>query len=237
MDQVKNSGDMIGDTPVIEERHHAIAEKVFERIQDRVRSQEKFVIAVGGLSGSGKSEVGALLADKAEQLGKGVYVLSCDNYPHKVPRDNERYRRELYAKEGEDGLRRYLGTQEETDLDRLAQIVKDFKGGADTVMLRIIDNPGNTVAFDAKPLDVSEIHFLVLEGSWSNHVEGVDFRFAIYAKPEETLEHRRKRGRDPLDEVSEQVLFVEGGKLEVIYNERADLVITRDGEVRRDAAA
>jgi hypothetical protein len=92
------TGDMPGDKVVIGEKHVAKAHVVFRALAPLVQpvldgpAPGKVVVSVHGGSGVGKSEVGSLLAYYFNALGIGAYVMSGDNYPHRIPRDNDRER-------------------------------------------------------------------------------------------------------------------------------------------------
>ncbi len=92
------TGDMPGDKVVIGEKHVAKANTVFRALVPLMQpvldgpAPGKVVVSVHGGSGVGKSEVGSLLAYYFNALGIGAYVMSGDNYPHRIPRDNDRER-------------------------------------------------------------------------------------------------------------------------------------------------
>ena len=227
--EVLVKGDMVGDKPVIEESHLMRAGRVFEPV--RSLQGDKIVVAVGGPSGSGKSEIASLIGSMFIREGRNSYVLSCDNYPHRPPRINDAERDSLYKAHGERGLIDYLGTQREIDFERLTALVAAFKSGAESLALRIMDAATSVVHKDPRMLDVSKINVLVLEGTWSHQVEGCDYRIFLDTTPEETRAHRLKRGRDPLSAFGELVLGIEQAKLEVL-REKANLVIANSGATR-----
>ncbi len=222
-------GDMIGDKPLIGPSHIVRAEKIYAEVKNL---GPKCVIAVGGPSGSGKSEIASLLGSAFIRDGRPAYVLSCDNYPWRPPRSNDAHRVDLYEKGSEKALAEYLGTAHEIDFNRIAALVKEFKSGAPALALRIMDSSEHFVHSDRKILDTSKIDVLVLEGTWSGTVAGTDRRVFLETNFEETLEHRRKRARDPITPFGETVLGIEQGKLDRI-KEQCHLVITVAGELRK----
>jgi len=232
-------GDMIGDKPVISEHHYRLADTLIPYVLKAIAGKDKAVVAVGGPSGSGKSETASLIAGILASMGKPAYTLSCDNYPHKPPRTNEEYREQLFSKGGEQALADYLGTPNEIDFERLTRLVTEFKAGNPQLLLRIMDNPQNQVADNARPLDCKQLSVLVLEGTWSNLVEGVDLKIFLDSTPEETRAHRIARGRDPDQdsEVTKIVLRIEQGKLEDIAAKVSDVVINRQYQVVRSGIA
>ncbi|MFC1744747.1 adenylylsulfate kinase [Candidatus Riflebacteria bacterium] len=227
-EQLLVKGDMPGDAIAISPLHIQRAEKLFPGLQNRLK--EKSTIAVCGPSGSGKSETASLLGTMCIKSGMKSYVLSCDNYAIRPPRDNENYRRELFDSGAEKALKDYLGTKNEILFNRLEQIVSDFKGQKNEIQLRFMDNRQNRIANEAKSLDFSRTDILFLEGTWSGLIENIDLIIFIEADPAKTLAHRRKRGRDPLDSFGEIVLALEQKKL-LNIRKRAHLVVTGEEEI------
>ena len=103
-----SGGDMPGDKVLIGPSHLAKAQALFPRLLallgPRLDRHERTVLSVHGGSGVGKSEVGALLGYYLNQRGIGTYVLSGDNYPHRIPQDNDHQRILIYREWGLKGL-------------------------------------------------------------------------------------------------------------------------------------
>ena len=99
-------GDMPGDQIRISEEHIEKAGIIFPKLMDllSLRGGGRTVIAVCGGSGVGKSEIASLLAYHLNQAGVGAYVMSGDNYPRRVPRDNDLERLRVYRQGGLRGL-------------------------------------------------------------------------------------------------------------------------------------
>lgn len=99
MDKIP-TGDMPGDKIQMNDHHIAKAQAIFPKMLELIvpilnnQSQHKAVISIHGGSGVGKSETGSLIAHYLNEYGIGAYVLSGDNYPHRIPKynDAERYR-------------------------------------------------------------------------------------------------------------------------------------------------
>lgn len=103
-------GDMPGDKVCIGAQHVAKAETVFRALKDMLHAQlahsanGRAVLCVYGGSGVGKSEIASVLGYYLNGLGIGAYILSGDNYPHRVPRDNDAERLRVYRTGGLRGL-------------------------------------------------------------------------------------------------------------------------------------
>ena len=101
-------GDMPGDKVCIDEIHIRKAAVVFEAIRpaiaQAIAASGRCVISVCGGSGVGKSETASLLSFFLRELGVGCYTLSGDNYPHRIPEDNDAERMRVYRHGGLRGL-------------------------------------------------------------------------------------------------------------------------------------
>ncbi len=104
------TGDMPGDKVQIGEGHVAKATAAFPRVWEVLRPileaspHHRAVIAVHGGSGVGKSEIGSLLAHYLRANDIGAYVMSGDNYPRRIPRDNDAERLRTFRTAGTRGL-------------------------------------------------------------------------------------------------------------------------------------
>jgi glycosidase len=104
------TGDMPGDRIQITQQHVAKARVIFPRLWELLepllaaRPHHRAVVAVHGGSGVGKSEIGSLLAHFLDQNGIGAYVMSGDNYPHRIPRANDAERLRIFRMGGLRGL-------------------------------------------------------------------------------------------------------------------------------------
>ena len=127
------TGDMPGDKVHITDEHVAKVRVLFPEVVRQVEDalaaspHRRAVVAVTGGSGVGKSETGSLLAHGLRAAGIGAYVLSGDNYPRRVPADNDAERHRVFRTAGarglaaaaafDDDVRAALATLQATDAD------------------------------------------------------------------------------------------------------------------------
>lgn len=127
------TGDMPGDKVQIGESHVAKATAVLGPLWEIVRPiletspAHRAVVSVHGGSGVGKSEIGSLIAHYLRSNGIGAYVMSGDNYPRRIPRDNDAERLRTFRTAGIRGLvdaglydeavRSALGSLQQADRD------------------------------------------------------------------------------------------------------------------------
>jgi alpha-galactosidase len=103
-------GDMPGDKIEINSLHITKAQIIFPRLLELIISvlntypDQRVVVAVHGGSGVGKSEIGALLSYYLNDIKIGSYVLSGDNYPHRIPKHNDAERLRVFRENGLKGL-------------------------------------------------------------------------------------------------------------------------------------
>jgi len=100
-------GDMPGDQIQIGEEHIRKAQTLYPLMRAGIAAQTglflasaKTVVAVCGGSGVGKSEIASVLAWYLNQEGVGAYVMSGDNYPRRIPRDNDLERLRVFRQGG-----------------------------------------------------------------------------------------------------------------------------------------
>jgi uridine kinase len=211
-----------GDVLKINDSHRRRAQVLFDYLRNRYTNpEEKIVIAVGGPSGSGKSEIGALIASMYQEAGVAALLVPCDNYPIRAPKFNDAHRRELFDTKGKEALAAYLGSSDEILFSRLGEISRDFLQGAETVNLRKI-NMQTCEITESIPTKVGHAKVLVFEGTWSCRIPGLSESVFLATDFKKTAEHRAKRARVEIqnDEnrrfIEEYVLPFEQVTLEMI---------------------
>ena len=95
-------GDMPGDKLNISQSHIDRARVCMNLLAETLieSGREKTVISIYGGSGTGKSEVASVLAYYCNFLGKSTYIVSGDNYPYRIPEENDRERLRVFRQGG-----------------------------------------------------------------------------------------------------------------------------------------
>lgn len=103
-------GDMPGDKIEIS-RHHIDKASVIMpelcralKMRFSAQPQQRAVVSVFGGSGVGKSEIASLIAFYLRAMGIGSYVISGDNYPHRIPVFNDAERLRVFRCGGLRGM-------------------------------------------------------------------------------------------------------------------------------------
>jgi alpha-galactosidase len=225
-----------GDVLKINISHRARANVLFSWLRNHYSdSKQKLVIAVGGPSGSGKSEIGALMSSLYQSLGVPAILVPCDNYPIRAPKYNDIHRRELFDSKGKDALAAYLGSDDEILFSRLGKISQDFLSGAETVELRKI-NMQTCEITESIPTQVKDARVLVFEGTWSCKIPGLSESIFLATDFKKTAAHRNNRGRIEIQNddnrkfIEEYVLPFEQVTLENIKQNLATLWLSYEDD-------
>lgn len=224
-------GDMPGDKIEIKQEHMDKAENIYPVLRDLLPDRKAVVCVCGG-SGVGKSETAALLAGMLCEDGIKTYVMSGDNYPRRIPAQNDMERERVYAEGGIKALEAYLGSDGEIDFDLVNSILADFKNGKDSIRLKRMGRTPEELWFDE--VVFSDTKVLILEWTHGNSdlVHGVDVPILLNSTPVETLQHRLKRARDKGADspFTTMVLKLEQEKL-VSQAHKAKIIVAKSGEI------
>ena len=213
---------MKGDIVLLEEHHKRAASKIVPQIIKRIKNKDtRYIIAVSGESGSGKSEIGKAIAEEIEKYGIKSVLLGQDDYFVLPPKSNDAKRREDPE---------WLGPHIEVKLDVLEGNLKDAVNGSSEIVKPLIDYDKNSI--EEEKIDLSGIKVVIAEGTYTALLKNVDTKVFIARNRLETLEHRKKRnrGNEAEDPFIEQVLITEH-KIIAGHKQLADFIITNDYDV------
>ncbi|MBT3712054.1 MAG: uridine kinase, partial [Anaerolineae bacterium] len=119
---------MLGDVLLITEKHKKAAKAIVEHAQKM--SGDKIVIAVGGESGSGKSELGHEIAHLLKTQGTPAKIMHIDNYYKPSPQERNPWRK-AHGVES-------IGYTE-YDWETINRNLAEFRADADDVIMPCID--------------------------------------------------------------------------------------------------
>jgi len=203
---------MLGDVLLITEKHKKAAEQIVDRL-GRIES-DKMVIAIGGESGSGKSELAHVISRRLKDKGELAKILHIDNYYKVSPQERTEWRKRHGVESI--GLSEY-------DWDLINQNIAEFREGKEAV-LPCIDLL--TDQEDRLITDFEGIKYLIVEGLYPLKADA-DLRIFIDLTYHETKKAQILRGKEPQNEFRLQVLQREH---QVVRSLRpsADLLVTKD---------
>lgn len=124
-------GDMPGDPIFYNEDAVKKAQTLYRSLIEQIDfdQQAKWIISVSGGSGSGKTTLASILAYYFNTAGVKSYILSGDNYPHRIPEYNDAERVQIYREAGQRALVE-SGQYSEAVKAKLANIYDQFLDGA-----------------------------------------------------------------------------------------------------------
>ncbi|MCQ2531022.1 MAG: adenylylsulfate kinase [Lachnospiraceae bacterium] len=230
-------GDMPGDKVSITDVHIERAEVLFPLIVNEIKKlvesgQEKFVVGICGGSGAGKSGAAVVLSWYFNELGIGCYNMSGDNYPRRIPKDNDAERIRVYEEGGIEALEAYLGSDQEICFEEVSEVLEKFKAGEPMIALRRMGREEGELWYDE--IDFSNIRVLIIEWTHANsdNFTGVDIPVLLNSTPLETMEYRVRRNRDAAADSPfvTMVLTLEQKKIQK-QARKAKIILSRQGQI------
>lgn len=203
---------MLGDVLLIADKHRKAGAQIVEQL-DRM-DQDKVVVAIGGESGSGKSELAHVVARSLKDQGRLVKILHIDNYYTVRPQDREAWRK----KNGIESVG--LG---EVDWTLLERHLDAFRSGSEAV-LPCIDLLTDQI--DELHTDFGPIKVVIVDGLYPLHIDA-DMKVFIDLTYKDTKKAQLVRGKEPANAYRLSVLEREH---EVVQGLKplADFLVTPD---------
>ena len=138
----------------------------------------------------------------------------------------------IYQSAGRNGLKNYLGTQNEINFNELTGIISQFKNGENRIFLKRMGREETEIWYDA--VDFKNKNVMIIEWTHGNNhnLQGVDIPILLNSTPQETLEHRRSRNRDGAADspFTTMILEIEQGML-ISQAPKAKLILSKNCEI------
>ncbi len=161
---------MLGDILLINDMHKDAAQTIFEHVvEDRNSKEERYryIVAISGESGSGKSELAHALGKLLKEHHIRVKIIHTDNYYKIQPLLREEWRRNKgYDKIGID----------EYDWIKIRKTIRDFKEEQEC-MIPCIDLIPEQV--DKLITDFNKIDLLIIDGLYAINTPDLDLKVFI----------------------------------------------------------
>lgn len=210
---------MLGDVLLISEKHEAAAREILPYILEQ--KKDKFIIAISGESGSGKSELTHVIARLLRKEGIFCKPIHIDNYYLTLPLERTEWRKKH-------GIQTAVGYTE-YDWDTIYKNLDDFRNNKPSIMpcVDLVTEQVDQLTTDFKGIDM-----LIIDGLYAIKTEGVDLRIFIELTYHETKKAQFVRGKEPQNDYRMQVLEREHQEVQSL-KEKADLLINMDYKVRK----
>ena len=178
-------------------------------------AKNKYVIAISGESGSGKTTLATALASILNKHGYKTATLHLDDYFKLPPKTNELARKKNIKQVG----------PQEVNLALLQNHIQAFKNNSQQITKpKVIYNQNK---FVTETLNFSDNKILIVEGTYTFDLQGIDLKIFIDLNYHQTEKRRINRGRETIDQFLNQVLEIEH-QIISRYKSRADLIITNN---------
>ena len=207
---------MLGDVLLITEKHHKAAKKILDYIL-KIR-KEKFMVAISGESGSGKTELAHVLARSLRKEGIMAKPIHIDNYYKILPLERTEWRKK-------NGIENVVGLNE-YDWETINKNIDDFKNDRKSTMpcVDLVTEQVDSLTTDFKGIDM-----LIIDGLYAIKAD-VDVRIFIELTYHETKKAQVVRGKEPQNEYRMQVLEREHQVVQSL-KPTADLFVTMNYDV------
>jgi uridine kinase len=212
---------MLEDILLITDKHRTAAEAILEEIKKR--RTPRFIVAISGESGSGKSELTHVIAKELFKHGVDAKPVHIDNFYKTLPLERTEWRRI-------NGVEKVVGP-DEYDWDAINRVVDDFRNGRQSSM-PCVDLVTQRV--DRLTTDFSEIEVLVIDGLYAIKTPGVDLAVMIELTYHETKKAQSSRGKEATDEFRFKVLEAEHQAVQAL-RPLVHLFVTKDYQVVRNS--
>ena len=210
---------MLEDVLLITEKHRKAADYITEVILKNKKN--KYIVAISGESGSGKSELTHVVAKSLRKHGIFAKPVHIDNFYRILPLERTKWRQE-------NGIEKVVGL-DEIDWQGVKQTVDDFKNSRENTM-PCVDLV--TEQIDQLTTNFEGIDMLIMDGLYAINSEEVDLAVFIELTYHETKKAQSSRGKEPQNEYRMRVLEQEHKVVQSI-KPKADLLIGMDYKVRK----
>jgi uridine kinase len=207
---------MLGDVLLITDGHKEAAAGILDFLLDI--SGSKVVLAIGGESGSGKTEIAHEVARSLKERGTPAKVMHIDNYYLTSPAERTPWRKEH-------GVEKIGFT--EYDWEAINRNLAEFLADKDRAEMPCID-----LLTDQEDLLITSfkgLKYLIIEGLYAIQAEA-DLRVLIDLTYHETKKAQYQRGKEPTNEFRWQVLEQEHQVVQSL-RPKADLLVKEDYSV------
>jgi uridine kinase len=207
---------MLHDVLLITEKHKQAARKIVEHINTMTES--KIAIAIGGESGSGKTELGHEVAHLLKLQKTPAKIMHIDNYYKTSPQERNPWRKAHGVE--------HIGYTE-YNWSIINRNLQEFREDATVAVMPCVDLL--TDQEDFLTTSFKGIRYLVIEGLYAVKADA-DLRIFIDLTYHETKKAQLVRGKENMDEWRSQVLEQEH---QVVASLRplADLIVTPEFDV------
>lgn len=206
---------MKGDIIDIRDEYFVTAKELYAILKDKILSSSKFVIAIAGESGSGKSVSATTFSHELSRHKIANCIIHMDDYFILPPLTNHKNRIKSLKNVGRHEVRLHL----------LQETIDDFKANIQSVSKPLVDY--NEDIIGSEELHFQDTKVLLVEGTYVASLKGIDVLIFMERTYKETFENRKQRNRDEASVFIEKVLEIEH-KIISKDKELCDIIIDKN---------
>lgn len=208
---------MLEDVLLIKEKHRIAAAVIVEELLKR--KTNKFIVAISGESGSGKSELTHLVAKEMRKHNIFAKPVHIDNFYNTLPLERTEWRKR-------NGIEDVVGL-DEYKWDEINTVINDFRNSRISSMpcVDLVTEQVDTLTTDFK-----DIEMLIIDGLYAINTKGVDLAVYIELTYHETKKAQKDRGKEPQNEYRMRVLEQEH-KAALSIKHKADFFVNMEYKV------
>ncbi|RLD40922.1 MAG: uridine kinase, partial [Bacteroidetes bacterium] len=179
----------------------------------------KFIVAISGESGSGKSELTHIVAKEMRKHGIFAKPIHIDNFYNTLPLKRTDWR-------VQNGIENVVGLSE-YKWDEIDRVITDFKNNNKSSMpcVDLVTEQVDTLTTDFNGMDM-----LIIDGLYAINTNGVDLAVYIELTYRETKKAQKDRGKEPQNEYRMRVLEQEH-LAALSIKDKADLFVNMEYKV------
>lgn len=183
---------MLNDKITVTKKHLQAAEVVTETLQKVL--QPKFIMAIGGEVGSGKSTLSYAIAQRLKKQGISCKIIDLDDF-YKIPPKERKAWRRLNGIES-------VGP-EEYDWNKINHVIDDFYRDRESTMpcVDLITDEVDTITTFFEGIDM-----LIINGLYATKLKQANFRVFIELTYDETSEAQAYSQKEEMTEFRRQIL-------------------------------
>ena len=208
---------MLGDILLIQDKHKWAGKAIIDKILQN--NKEKYIVAISGESGSGKTELAHVIAKGLRKHGIFAKPIHTDNFYNTYPLERREWR-------SQEGIENVVGYNE-YKWDEINRVLDDFKNGRKSSMpcVDLVTEQVDTLTTNFQNVDM-----LIIDGLYAINTERVDLRVFIELTYHETKKAQKDRGKEPQNEYRMRVLEQEHQQVLSIKH-KADFFVNMDYKV------
>jgi uridine kinase len=209
---------MLEDVLLITDKHREAAAEIEKEILKR--RKDKFIVAISGESGSGKSELTHVIAKNMRKHGIFAKPVHVDNFYKVLPLERTEWRIK-------NGIEKVVG-MDEIDWDGVRKTIDDFRNSRENTM-PCVDLVTEQV--DQLTTNFDGIDMIVIDGLYAIGCQEADLKVFIELTYHETKKAQSSRGKEPQNEYRMRVLEQEHKAVQSL-KQYADILIDKAYKVR-----